>query len=53
MNDLIAWFCLQLGASGCYSMSPVEKMTYVAGMAFGLLVAVLLLFGALVRIFTR
>ncbi len=53
MNDLIAWLCNQLGASGCYLLSPGEKMTYVAGMAFGLLAAVLLFYGVLVRIFTR
>jgi energy-converting hydrogenase Eha subunit C len=53
MNDLIAWLCIQLGGSGCYLLSPVEKMTYVAGLAFGLVAAVLLLYGALVRIFTR
>ncbi len=53
MNDLIAWLCIQLGGSGCYLLSPVEKMTYVAGLAVGLVATILLFYGALVRMFTR
>ena len=53
MDDLIVWLCLLLGAPGCYLLSPVEKVTYLAGIIFGLLATSLLLYGALVRIFTR
>jgi len=53
MDDLIIWLCLPLNAPGCYLLSPVEKVVYLAGLLFGLLAGAPLLYGALIRIFTR
>jgi len=49
----LAWFCLQLGSSGCYSLSLSETATYLAGMIVVLFAAGLLLHGVLMRILVR
>ncbi len=53
MDDLIVWLCLQLGSSNCYILSTGEKAMYLAGVIVGLMAAVLLFYGTLIRFFTR
>ena len=52
MDNLIVWLCLQLGSSGCYGLSLGEKAMYLAVLIGGLMGALLLFYGILVRIFT-
>jgi hypothetical protein len=53
MDDWIIWACLQTGGSHCYVLSTGEKLAYLAGFTIAGMAIVLLLYGTVIRIFTR
>ncbi len=53
MEDTILWLCDLTGSFRCYVLSPAEKAMYLAGIVITVIAAVLLLYGAMMRAFTR